>query len=234
MKPTWDHALQSDGVDDEIYMQGWFSWLNPDGTVRVGPKYVRSPVYGQRRAVIGSGVVPVWTMRVERGSASPWGGITTGDWAPAIPPWNLRQQWHWPRPGIVETPLPIVVWEWVGPSDQLTGSILFTPSCWEYDNGVELDTAWGNDAVRFMQDASKVIQGAGGAVDGHLAACGDYRRRDREARRPASSCLPGWQRHHWGGRRPTDRADTQCRRKSHVRPSGPRRRPSAGRAGGDP
>src|SRR5947209_11097313 len=100
------------------------------------------------------------------------GGVTKTDFAPwPTPPWDLHQAWNRPVQG-QDTPLPIVVWEWIGPANQFTGNILFLPSVWEWDNGQVLDPSWGDAGVKALSDVAATIGKAGGTLAVALGPAG--------------------------------------------------------------
>ncbi|MET9230013.1 hypothetical protein [Lentzea sp. NPDC003310] len=158
IKQTWDHAFEVDGKADEVFVQAEMGVLDSTGPHQ--PWNRRTVVYGQNAIAIPPSreFVPTpWAGRFRAGSASPWGGVQTGDvYPPALPPW-----WQ-PFPPAVDR-LPLLLFERIAPVDSMKGLLTVIPSIWEYDNGTPLDPSWGDAEARFIADLAKKF-GAGAAA----------------------------------------------------------------------
>lgn len=162
--PTWDHAFQADGPDDEIFMTAVFTWVNPDGSVAFGPKHVKTPVYGLTWIPLPYGD-PVQIPGRMPGPRGVYKGIYTGDFAPGWgAPWLLLRHPGNRLQASGDIQLPVLLYEWIGPADQISGTVSLLPSVWEYDNGKPLDTSWGDAEIQAAADIAKKIGDAGGAI----------------------------------------------------------------------
>lgn len=160
--PTWDHALNADGWGDEVFMRASVAHNDATGSP-ISTKTVSTPVYGQAstRNIFGQ-VFPI-PGRAAAGSATDLGGLRQGDGVRWVHPW-LDQT----SPGIAEpnkpAEVPMILWRYMGPVEQLNGSVAVIPEVWEYDNGEPLDTNWGEQAVRDLSSALKTAGGVAGAL----------------------------------------------------------------------
>ena len=121
---TWDHALQADGKDDEVYIVSDVRVFNRAGAEIQAPSTTRSQVMGDTNG---------FTYRVKAGSASDRGGIKTGDSFPDNTPWVRRGAINRDRP-------PMMIWEGDLVADQNAAVII--PTIWEWDGGEDMFTGW--------------------------------------------------------------------------------------------
>jgi hypothetical protein len=130
---TWDDVFEWDGKRDEVYISAIVRKLDRDGNVQYASSDA-TPVLGDINNQNG---------RVQAGSASPRGGLRTGDSFPTPTPWmrsqglDLRRNWP-----------PYTVWE----GDLTDGKdvVLITPAVNEWDPGasaLEGWLVWADDAV---------------------------------------------------------------------------------------
>lgn len=121
---TWDHTLQVDGKDDEVYVVGNVRVVNRAGAVIQAPGTSRSETMGDTNG---------YPQRMRAGSASDKGGIKSGDSFPVTTPWRRRGGLNNDRP-------PMILWE----GDLIAGETVATiiPTIWEWDGGDDIFTGW--------------------------------------------------------------------------------------------
>lgn len=143
---TWDDALEWDGKRDEVFLATSIILKNRNGDT-VYSDQPTSPPIGDTNNQPG---------RIQGGSASPLGGIRSGDAFPHASPWfrsiPLSVIRNWP---------PCTVWE----GDLTSGdNVLFvTPTIWEWDPGQSMIQGWVDwhqqiDA-QFGQKAKEIVSG---------------------------------------------------------------------------
>jgi hypothetical protein len=122
--PTWDHALQVDGKDDEVYLSTLVTQVNRSG----------QKLYEDQPTSLTMGDVNGQPGRIRAGSASAQGGIKANDTFPDATPWIPSQP-----PSPERRYPPMTVWE----NDLTQGEdlALIAPAIWEYDGGKD---AWGD------------------------------------------------------------------------------------------
>ncbi|MCA2216278.1 hypothetical protein [Jidongwangia harbinensis] len=140
---SWDHALQVDGKDDEVFI-GWNSKkMRSDGTLIYEAATRKSATIGDVNGQSG---------RVVGGSASSKGGLRDGDRYPHDKPWMKKRVFDLPAiPPFIWSPTRIEISPEVPsgrdypPMNCFTDTITegevvyFTPSIWEFDLG---QSAW--------------------------------------------------------------------------------------------
>jgi hypothetical protein len=116
---TWDNALELDGVRDEIFLVNPASFLI-DTTGRVLRRQVgaHGPVFGQRRTPTSAAI--------QAGSATPTGGLRTGDMFPSPEPWTGGG-----RP-VIGLGIPHQFFD--GEITQGANALAIIPSLWEWDD----------------------------------------------------------------------------------------------------
>lgn len=145
------------------------TWTTPEGLTCADVTVVRTLLYRQHR---------IWTAGSIRGhepgmypvepGADLWFDELNVRRSAELEMWLCRRrQGSQPR-----TPLPALVWEWVGPFDQLAGTITIVPEVWEYDTGHVLDPLWELGIVAAISDGVKAASAARGAVNGFFPIAG--------------------------------------------------------------
>ena len=135
-RETYDDMLQFDGKRDEVQAKWLNTKIDADGNVTyraIG----ETPVMGDVNNLPG---------RVNAGTASPSGGLRTGDSYPHDRPWLKRRTYEVKHPAFLNLPPmtvvieprperpvpPIVIWEgWLTEKE----TVVVTPSLWEWDLG---------------------------------------------------------------------------------------------------
>jgi hypothetical protein len=120
-KETFDDLFQRDGKRDECFVQAVVRTCRADGTV-LATSTPRTPVMGDVNGLSG---------RVQAGSASPLGGLASGDAYPQEPP-HVRTL---PLTPLRDWP-PFAVWE--GDLEDGKDVVYISPSIWEVDDGPSL------------------------------------------------------------------------------------------------
>lgn len=133
MSQTWDHALQVDGKDDEVYIGWHVAKFDKDGQQQfMSQPY--SEIMGDTNG---------FPFRVQAGSASLKGGLKTGDMFPYANPWILDPNLISPSRNYP----PLRAWE--GELTEGEDAVVITPSIWEWDGG---EAAW-NDWIHWGQQS---------------------------------------------------------------------------------
>jgi hypothetical protein len=120
---TYDDPLQLDGKRDEVYVSAEVMELDRarSSVIPVAGE-VRSRVFGDVGGAFGG--TDGHNGRVRAGSASPQGGLRTGDSYPNAQPWRLNGQ---PTADM----LPLELWR--GELVKGDNAVLVTPTLWEFD-----------------------------------------------------------------------------------------------------
>jgi hypothetical protein len=136
LSPTWDHVLQVDGKDDEVYLSTLVTQMNGAG----------QKVYEDQPTSLTMGDVNGQPGRIRAGTASRQGGIRANDTFPDATPWIPNEP---PSPDRRYPPM--TVWE----NDLTQGQdvVLIAPALWEYDGGKD---AWGDWVAWGQQTLSSV------------------------------------------------------------------------------
>jgi hypothetical protein len=144
---TWDDAFQWDGKGDEVFISVGRKVVDNTGTVRESYAPDKSDVMGDAWQQTG---------RQRAGSASPAGGIVSGDTFPGGAPWIDNQT---AAPG--KNYPPYTIWE--GDLSQGGNTVFLTPSIWEWDPGNDFWTGlinWHlNTDTQFGQKAKEIYGG---------------------------------------------------------------------------
>ena len=121
-KETYDDPLQLDGKRDEVYVSSEVMLVDKDHrTLQPGTQIVQSKVFGDVGGIFGG--TDGHNGRIRAGSASPQGGLRTGDDFPKTP---------WRRQGEPSADaMPLALWQ--GELAQGSNAVLLTPTLWEYD-----------------------------------------------------------------------------------------------------
>ncbi len=124
LRQSYDHPLQIDGKGDELYAAAWVAEVDTASPEVAKHWVVRSRTMGDRNG---------FANRVKMGSASPLGGVRTGDKYPIPAPWQRKG-------GLAGDSLPMVLWE----GDMLPGrsAVVITPTLWEWDDNPEIFAYW--------------------------------------------------------------------------------------------
>jgi hypothetical protein len=143
---TWDDALEWDGKRDEVFISCSVKGATGDGQV-IFSSQPTTPVMGDVNNLNG---------RVLAGTASPLGGLRTGDSFPTATP-QIRTI---PLDPARDYP-PFAVWE--GDLEQGGNVVFITPAIWEWDPGGNLFEGWlqwhKNTDAAFGQKAKEIYAG---------------------------------------------------------------------------
>jgi hypothetical protein len=145
---TWDHAFEVDGPRDEIVVQTTVQEFDRDKKA-IEQKSVQTAIYGK------ASMEPA--ERIQAGTATPEGGIRSGDSVPD----DIR------RVALVRNypahRLPLLLWAHEGVvGEQLDGYLVITPSLIEWDGGVDFLTQYGQGIGNFLAGLGKVVAAAAG------------------------------------------------------------------------
>lgn len=121
-KETYDDPLQLDGKRDEVYVSSEVMLVDKEHrTLQPGTQIVQSKVFGDVGGMFGG--TGGHNGRLRAGTASPEGGLRTGDDFPGSP---------WRRQGEPSADaMPLALWQ--GELAQDSNAVLLTPTLWEYD-----------------------------------------------------------------------------------------------------
>lgn len=121
-KETYDDPLQLDGKRDEVYVSSEVMLVDKDQkTLQPGTQVVQSKVFGDVGGMFGGS--NGHNGRLRAGTASPEGGLRTGDDFPKNP---------WRRQGEPSADaMPLALWQ--GELARDSNAVLLTPTLWEYD-----------------------------------------------------------------------------------------------------
>lgn len=124
LRQTYDHPLQIDGKGDEVYAAAWVAEVDTASPELAKHWVVRTRTMGDQNG---------FANRVRMGSASPLGGVRTGDKFPIPAPWQRKG-------GLAGDSLPMVLWE----GDLVPGrsAVVITPTLWEWDDNPEIFAYW--------------------------------------------------------------------------------------------
>lgn len=167
--PAWDKAFCKHPPRAGMFMKCTCTWTTPEGLMRADAKVVRTLVYRQHRISTAGSIRrhETGTYPVEPGAAL-WLDELNVRRSAEFEMWQCRLR----QGSQARTPLPAMVWEWVGPFDQLAGTITVVPEVWEYDTGDVLDPLWELGIIATISDGVKAASAARGAVNGFFSVTG--------------------------------------------------------------
>ncbi len=171
-KATTESVLSTDGAGDEVYAMVNFAELwssnNIFGALQRRQSLVYGDISGHRAQVAVTGIPlnhPAQPWVVRAGSASPSGGLVSGDSFP-VPGEDatIRSEGQLPNANTNTRLIPMILWEGElrqgGPHPN---SVVIIPTIWENDNVQDVLNVWSRQADaflrRFAANSSRFIMG---------------------------------------------------------------------------
>lgn len=168
---TWDNLLNTDGWADEVYLHTDVRRIDPAGTELPYAGGLTSYVMGDTNG---------FPFRVQAGSATPRGGLKTGNEFPYPQPWARQGELRVKQP-------PMILWAGELKSDD--EAVVITPTIWEWDGASSLFNDWSQAVATNGPAIAAAVLQVVALIKGGVPLPGDSIKSALETAMPAASRL---------------------------------------------